>query len=112
MATPKSTSIVLDIKGRQWTFILMSDAKFDKLHTPEDGAMTVPDKYEVHFRRSHWNSSFIIHELSHVLFNMSLVGSSELTPAQVEETMCDINGMHHGEIGLWRDRIAEKFQQK
>jgi len=40
---------------------------------------------------------------------MSLTASSDLTPDQVEETLCSIIGYHTPEIVLWSDQIAEKF---
>jgi hypothetical protein len=109
------SSITLSIKGRDWAFILMADKRFDKLHNNLDNqeglnvAMTVGAIYEVHFRKSNWDLITIRHEIFHVLYNMSLSGSAELTPSQVEEISAEIVGHHSLEICLWTDRIAEKF---
>lgn len=116
MANKSEKRIVLDIKGRTWTFILMTDKAFDKLHNsnenPEEnnnGAMTLPTVYEVHFRKTDWTLILIRHELGHVLYQMGLNGSTNHTPAQVEEAMCTIIGYHNAEIDLWADRICERF---
>ena len=108
------TSITILVKGREWKFSLLSDRVFDKLHNSEpendqNGAMTLPPKYEVHFPKSSWNIIDIRHELGHVFYTMADVGSSNLTPDQVEETMCTIIGQNHAEIGLIADRVAECF---
>lgn len=104
--------IVIPIKGRDWRFILMTDRRFDKLHNPdEDGnaAMTIEGAYEVHFRKSDWTIAGIRHELLHVLYMMSLVGSTSMTPADVQELCAEIVGEHGQEICLWADRIADRF---
>ena len=106
------SQITLEIKGRPWTFILMPDKRFNNLHNTEDegnSAMTVPSTYQVHFRKSDWDVGTIRHELLHVLYNMSLVGSAELTAGQVQETCAEIVGQHAIEIVLWADRITERF---
>lgn len=105
-------SIVLKIKGRNWTFLLLTDRAFNKLHNPEgesNAAMTLFTKYEVHFAKTDWSLVDIRHELGHCYYAMSQVGSSELTPSQVEETMCSIFGAHGPEMSLIADRIAECF---
>jgi hypothetical protein len=106
------SSILIDIKGRQWNFILLTDRRFDKLHN-EDGkaraGLTLPNQYECHFRKSDWCINDIRHEIGHALYHMSMTGSSDLTPDQVEETMCQLIGYHGPEIMLWADRVAEKF---
>jgi hypothetical protein len=106
------TSIVLQIKGRDWEFILMPDKTFDKLHNEDGGSrsgITLPNQYECHFRRTDWSLKDIRHELGHALYHMCLTASSGLTPDQVEETMCQIIGEHVPEIVVWTDRVAEKF---
>lgn len=106
------SSLVINIKGRDWKFLLMPDKRFNKIHNPdEDGnaAMTVPSTYEVHFRKSDWNVATVRHELLHVLFNMSLVGSADLSTTDVQEICAEIVAEHAIEIVLWADRISEKF---
>ena len=106
------SDITLEIKGRPWKFILVPDKRFDRLHN-EDGSaragLTLPNQYECHFRKSDWCIVDIRHEIGHALFHMSLTSSSDLTPSQVEETMCQIIAVHTPEIILWSDRVAEKF---
>jgi hypothetical protein len=108
--------IVLNIKGRDWTFRLMTDRNFDKLHNsnenPEDNnnaAMTMPASYEIHFRKSDWCLKDIRHEIGHLLYSTSLVNSAKMQPDQVEETFCEIIGEHCSEIILWSDLVAERF---
>lgn len=105
--------ITIPIKGRDWKFTLVADKRFDKLHN-KDGdieatAITLPTVYEVHFRKSDWDIITIRHELLHVLFNMGLSSSADLSPLQVEEVCAEIVANHCSEIVLWSDRIAEKF---
>lgn len=106
-------SLTLNIKGRDWTFKLLANKAFDKIHNESENdsnvAMTIPSSYEVHFRKSDWNNATIRHELLHVLFNMSLVGSTDIKPIDVQEICAEIVGEHSPEIILWADRIAEKF---
>ena len=106
------TSISLDIKGRSWCFKLFTDRAFDRLHNPNDegnAGMTLPNIYEVHFAKSEWDTVDIRHEIMHLLYHMSLTGSAEHDPSQVEETMCEITATHYHEIGLWSDRVTERF---
>jgi hypothetical protein len=106
------SSIVINIKGRDWTFGLLPDKRFDKLYNPDgiaNVAMTVYTTYTVHFRKSDWDAVAIKHELLHVLFNMSLTGSADLTPGDVEEICAEIVGHHTEEIILWTSRITERF---
>ena len=105
--------ITIPIKGRDWKFVLMPDKRFDKLHNHNEDdtnvAMTCPTIYEVHFRKSDWDVATIRHEMLHVLYNMSLVGSTNMTPGDVQELCAEIVGQHAIEIVLWSDRITEKF---
>lgn len=107
------SSITLQIKGRDWKFALLPDRRYDKLYNSAEGdhsaAITLPTVYEVHFRKSDWDIVTIRHELLHVLYNMSLVSSTSLTPDDVQELCAEIVGHHCSEIILWSDRIAERF---
>lgn len=106
------SEISINIKGRDWRFLLLPDKRFDKIHNPSDDgnvAMTLPTQYEVHFRRSDWDAATIRHEMLHVLYNMSLVGSANLDVTDVQEICAEIVGQHLPEMVLWTDRIIEKF---
>lgn len=105
-------TIIIEIKGRPWTFILMNDKKFDRLHNQDDGnrtGVTLPHQYEVHFKKSEWTIIDIRHEIGHILFHMSRNDTADLTAAQVEETMCQLIGHDAPEIVMWADRVAERF---
>lgn len=105
-------SIQQKVKGRNWNFILLTDRAFDKLHNPDgeqNAAMTLGPKYEIHFSKTEWCLVDIRHEIMHAFYAMAEVNSSALTPAQVEETMCEIVGVNYHEIGLISDRVAECF---
>lgn len=105
-------SIILPIKDRNWTFILMSDKAFDKVHNPAgetNTAMTLANQYTVHFRKSDWCFTDIIHELGHVYMAMNDTHVANLTPEQVEETMCQIIARNYFDIGKNANLIAEKF---
>ena len=107
------SDMTIQIKGRNWKFILMNDRRFDKLHNPTGEspavAMTIPDIYEAHFRKSDWDIVTIRHELGHILYLMSLTGSAELSAHQVEETFAEIIGHHSAEIVVWAETVAERF---
>ena len=106
------TAMTINIKGRDWTFRLFSDKVFNKVYNPNDednAAMTLQNKYEVHFRKGDWSPNTIKHELGHVLHFASLVGSSALSAEDSIELMCEIIGEHTEEILLWSNRIAENF---
>ena len=105
-------SITLEIKGRPWTFTLMPDKAFDKLHNVDGGSrtgMTWASQYRVDFRASDWTLTDIIHELGHVVYAMAPTRSADLSVADVEETMCDIYSTDYFDIRLWSSRIAECF---
>ena len=107
-----SNSIVLSIKGRDWTFNLLADRTFDKLYnTMEEGntAMTMANQYRTDFRKSDWCVVDIIHEIGHILYSLAPTRSANLSVADVEEVMCDIYSTEYFEIGLWVGRISEKF---
>ena len=107
------SQVRIDIKGREWTFMLLPDKRFDKLHPRDDGgsnvAMTVFANYEVHFKKSTWDLITIRHEIFHILYAAGLTSSATLSNDDVEEISAEIVGHHTPEIILWSDRIAEKF---
>jgi len=107
------SSITLNIKGRDWRFLLLTDRRYDKLHNPDpeqaSQGVTIPTTYEVHFRKSSWDVVTIRHELFHVLFNMSLLSSTDLTTDNLQEISAEIVAHHAIEIILWADRITECF---
>lgn len=105
-------SIVIPIKGRDWTFTLLTDKAFDKLHNPNgegNTAMTMVNQYKTDFKKSDWCFVDIIHELGHVIYSLSPTRSANLTTGDVEEVMCDIYSSDYFEIGLIAGRISEKF---
>lgn len=105
-------SIIIPIKGRNWSFRLFSDKTFDKLHNPngeENAAMTIFSQYEVHLPKSEWDIVDIRHECCHIFKHMANTGSAELDASQTEELMCEIFGNHGLEICLIADQVAERF---
>lgn len=105
-------TITLQTKGRNWTFVLMPDKAFDKLHNPEgqsNTAMTMANQYRTEFRKSDWSFVDIVHELGHVVYALAPTRSANLTTDDVEEVMCDIYSSNYFEIGLWASQIAECF---
>lgn len=107
------SKIVIPIKGRNWTFMLLSDRIFDKTHNPEgdegNAGMTVFSQYEAHFAKSEWSLIDIRHEIGHILRFMGNTTSSTLDADQTEELMCEIIGHHSLEICMWADQVAERF---
>lgn len=117
MAKTNNPKLALNIKGKNWSFILLHDRSFDKLHNsnPDEGdasAITLSSTHEVHFRKSDLEPSVVAHELLHVLVNASLVGSADLSPAQVEELCAEIVGEHYAEIASWTNQILSRFMRK
>jgi hypothetical protein len=110
MSKRKEKSITLNIRGRDWKFSLISPVKFDKLHNGDDlkrTGVTIIPSYEVHFKE--WSVVDIRHEICHILYAMNRGETSDPTPDQVEETMCQLIAYHYSDIGVWVDRIAERF---
>ena len=108
------TTITIPIRGRDWTFKLLQDRIFDKLHNKEDSesntAMTVPERYEVHFKKSDLMFRDIKHELGHVYSFMSGTKSVDTSPDDIEELFCDIIADFGSEITMLSERILENFQ--
>lgn len=106
-------NIILHVKGRDWNFILYTDKAFNKFHNNDGGsdncAMTITGAREVHFRKSDWSGVAIAHEIGHILHLASLVSSSEMSPDDTVELMCEIIGEHVEEIVLWKSRVVERF---
>jgi hypothetical protein len=110
--TKTKNSITINIKGRDWQFVLVPDKTFDKMHNGDGGsrtAMTMVNQYRTDFRKSDWCLVDIIHELGHVVYSLSPTRSANLTPYDVEEVMCDIYSTDYFEIGKWAGMICEKF---
>lgn len=107
-----NNSIVLEIKGRAWTFVLVGDKAFDKKHNPNgesNAAFTMQNQYLTEFRKSDWCFEDIVHELGHVIMSLTESHVADLTPGQVEETMCQIMAKNYFDIGRFAGLIAEKF---
>lgn len=105
--------VIIPIRGRDWKFCLLSDKQFDKMHNPDGAhrtAMTVPDKHEVHFRKTDLMLKDIKHELGHVHKHMTGTNSAELTVENLEELFCEIIADYSLEINLVAERILERFQ--
>lgn len=105
--------ITIPIRGRDWKFCLLTDKQFDKLHNLDEGirvGMTVPDKHEVHFRKSDLMFKDIKHELGHVYKHMTGTNSAELTVENLEELFCEIIADYSLEINLVAERVLERFQ--
>jgi hypothetical protein len=108
------TSIDISIKGRNWTFKLISDKIFDKIHNsdPSDNqnaGMTIFSTYEVHFPKSEWDIVDIRHEILHIYKYMCNTGSTALDVDQVEELLCEIFGNNGLEMCMYADHVAERF---
>jgi len=101
-------SITISIKDRNWSFNLLADKTFDKLHNPVGDehhcAMTMSNQYRVDFRKTDWCLEDIIHELGHVYKAMTETVTADLTPLQVEETMCQIMAKNYFDIGRTLDK--------
>ena len=105
-------SITISIKDRNWSFNLLADKTFDKLHNCDGDsrcAVTMANQYRVDFRKTDWCFEDIIHELGHVYKAMTETVTADLTPLQVEETMCQIIAKNYFDIGRNAGLITEKF---
>jgi hypothetical protein len=112
--TKSKVHITINVRGTDWTFMLLTDRAFDKLHVTSGAgdtntAMTIESLHEVHFRQSDWCVRDIRHELGHVFKASRTTVSTTLTVDNIEEVFCDIIGEHLSEIQLLTDKIAEKF---
>lgn len=109
-----NTHLTLNIKGRNWHFILYTDKQYDKKFKEDDSddedcATTDPAENTVYFRRSKFNLPTIRHELMHVVVFSSLVESSDLSRTQMEDLCCEIVGEHGLEICNWAEEIMNFY---
>lgn len=107
-----SSSIAINIKGREWKFIVVTDKTFDKRYNPDGDAgcaITIPEDKIVFIKKSFIHLTVIRHEIMHILVFSSLVESSSLTALQVEELCCEIIGEHGPEIQLWAETVMNFF---
>jgi hypothetical protein len=102
-------SITLQIKGRDWTFQVLTDKVYTKKFGDDSMAMTVEKEKKVYFNKTDFNLPTIRHELLHVLVYSSLVESSELTSIQMEELCAEIVGEHGLELIVWSEKILNFF---
>ena len=100
------------IKDKEWTFLLLSDKKYDKDHGEDSDGITYPSERCVYFAKSTINLSVILHELMHVFNNASLINSSDLTRLQQEELGCEIVAEHYFDIGKLAFEINEFFHTR
>lgn len=107
-----SNHISINIKGREWKFIVIADKTFDKRYNPEhDGgcAITISADKSVFIKKSSIHMPVIRHEIMHILVFSSLIESSSLTALQIEEMCCEIVGEHGPEIQLWAETVMNFF---
>lgn len=106
-------NITLNIKGRNWHFIVLTDKMFDKKFTSseddETHAVTEPKENTVYFKKSLLTIPTIRHELFHVLIYSSLIESSSLDRLQMEELGAEIMGEHASEVVLWAETVMNFY---
>ena len=106
--------ISLNIKGRDWYFILLSDKVFDKRFPPEqDGdetcAVAEPKESAVYLKKSLLTIPTIRHEIFHILVFSSLIESSSLDRLQMEELGAEIMGEHALEVCIWAEKVMNFY---
>lgn len=104
--------VIVNIKGKDWKYKLLSDKTYDKLHGDTSNGITLPDECEVHIRKSTMNSNILRHESFHVFYFSSLVETADLTALQTEEIACEIFGEHGPEMMSICDYVLNKFLLK
>ena len=109
-----SSNITINIKGRDWKFVVIADKTFDKkfnaIPGDDDGcAITLNDDKTVFIKKSSIHLPVIRHEIMHILVFSSLVESSSLTALQMEELCCEIVGEHGQELNLWAEKVMNFF---
>lgn len=104
--------VIVNIKGKDWKYILLSDRAYDKLHGDTSNGITLPEECEVHVRKSALNTNILRHETSHIFHFSSLVETASLTALQTEEIMCEIFGEHGHEILGIADFVLNRFLLK
>jgi hypothetical protein len=109
--------ITLNIKGRNWHFVLLGDRVFDKRfpceeENEETQAITVPDENSIYLKKSRFTLPTIRHEIFHILVFSSLIESSSLDRDQMEELGAEITAEHSPEIVLWAEQVMNFYTQK
>lgn len=90
------------IKDKTWTFVVLSDKKYEKNHGDDSCGITHPEEKYVYFKKSKLTMGYILHELFHVYVSMSLTTSMDIDRNGQEELDCEIFSEH----GLDIYRIA------
>jgi hypothetical protein len=102
----KKNSIVIEIKGNHYEFILQSPQTYKRNHGSDSAAITYVKDKKVFFRTDEFNNNTIRHEIAHILFAESHTGSSDLSPDQVEEVFCEIIAEMYSQIQQICDKIV------
>ena len=82
------------IKDKQWTFSLLTDKKYEKMHGDDSDGITYTDQRHVYFRKTGLNIRIVLHELFHTYVSMSLTESMEVDRVGQEELSCEIFAEH------------------
>ena len=98
------------IKGINWTFKMLSDKKFDEIHTDGDyRAITIPDDLEIHFKRSTFGASVVKHELLHAYVHSCLISDNPSVEIDKEEICAKIWEMHLEEAVVLSNDIYKEL---
>lgn len=80
------------ILNEEWTFRTLPRAKYCKLYGSDSAAITEFKPKVVTFIMNDMDHADVAHELTHVVYFQMNTSSAELTEAQMEEVMAEING--------------------
>lgn len=104
-------SIVKNIKGRDWTFNFLTQRQFNKKNPRDKNfpALANPNIHEVDIVVTEVNFRNVIHELLHCYYFECENQSTNPTPLQVEETVCDLVGTHYFDLGKLASEIINYY---
>lgn len=77
------------ILGKTWTIKVLTDKKFNTLHTENIEACAMAEKREIHFRKG-FTEQTTTHEIAHAYFSGLCVDSANLEQGQLEDVACDL----------------------
>lgn len=105
-------SLVMQIKGIEWTIHLQSHSSYKRKHGSDSDAIMYPDLREIYYSKEMLIPRIVRHELMHAWVESSGIYCSNMKAGQMEELCSVIIGDHGPELFHQCDKIIEYFTRK
>lgn len=105
----KSKELVLQIKGADWSFKLISDASYKRRMGSDSDAATLTKSREVLFHPTGLSMNTIKHEIFHCLVDSSDVYSMSMSLDNLEELCATLVATYNLQIELWANQLMDYF---